>query len=571
MFSTIFFGIIFLLICYIGIGLYYALPYILIAGAVGIVVWLISCLILKKKGKLQKQSSEKKNSLTDLANALTNVAAKKGATVIPEEKSDSYYLNGIDFGDIESVDIIDSQMTYIIEEREEFDPVMSNFLTDMDGWQHYETKTVEYQVENGYEYTFLISFFNSPSQMLTYHEDSPVAQKLIEISENSGLQQNIVDEFSQVANSLSSDVLFSCGNVYEAAKENLEKLFWVCGLSSESTDQDIVDACGVKMTSILFSSEENRVNAICELMYFLLCETEDDAEKFGYPDIDKVNFIQEHSGGTDAFCVLEYGADVDDKVIFEYDKLRQENGYRKICLLTVGNNNSNSEKETVLVWDMKTLIQAYFKAFKRLTGIVGDKTSPFTCVSSEVNEDFAKKEDAVVIDIETTGLNFDYKSPDMDEILSVAIVDLEGNVLLDKMCGTERKNSWYEAEKVNGISPEDVYGLDTFSDILSEVLLILSSYDNVIAYNISFEKQFIEAYIKRNNPLDLVNYKINWAIHKDPLDMYLNYTGGKRWVKLENAVKGFGYTFNAHNSLEDAKATVFLYNKLCEEFRKQKT
>lgn len=150
----------------------------------------------------------------------------------------------------------------------------------------------------------------------------------------------------------------------------------------------------------------------------------------------------------------------------------------------------------------------------------------------------------------------------MDEILSVSIIDQDGEVLLHTLCNTERKKSWYGAQRVHGISPQDVQGYPTFSQILPQVLQILSSADFVIAYNIIFEKSFVESYIKRTNPMDLVNYRINWAMDKGPMHMYAEYIGSRKWIKLSEAAKSFGYNFNPHDSLEDVKATLFLYNQL---------
>ena len=58
----------------------------------------------------------------------------------------------IDWGNIEYVTLDCTETAYRIEEEEEFDPVMTDFLTRQDGWQHYETKTVEYEVEDGENY-----------------------------------------------------------------------------------------------------------------------------------------------------------------------------------------------------------------------------------------------------------------------------------------------------------------------------------------------------------------------------------------------------------------------------------
>ena len=92
-------------------------------------------------------------------------------------------VNILEFNGIETVVLTDRDVAVRTEIVEEFDPVMTNFLTEQDGWQHYETKTVEYEVPDGYEYTFLIYNKNGRKEMRVYHESSPIADMLIEISE----------------------------------------------------------------------------------------------------------------------------------------------------------------------------------------------------------------------------------------------------------------------------------------------------------------------------------------------------------------------------------------------------
>lgn len=57
----------------------------------------------------------------------------------------------------------------------------------------------------------------------------------------------------------------------------------------------------------------------------------------------------------------------------------------------------------------------------------------------------------ICLDCETTGLD-----PTEDEILSLSIVDWDGNVLLDRRYKPERKTEWPDAQRVNGISPRAV-------------------------------------------------------------------------------------------------------------------
>ena len=155
--------------------------------------------LFKKKKEVEKPV-ENKDTTEQFADALgsfilqmkelsdsddgINVVIENSFNTTVENWSDDDIATGeIDFGNIQKVDIACREMTYRIEEREEFDIVMTNFLTEQDGWQHYETKTVEYEVPNGYEYTFLIYYKNGRKEKREYHEASPIADMLIEISE----------------------------------------------------------------------------------------------------------------------------------------------------------------------------------------------------------------------------------------------------------------------------------------------------------------------------------------------------------------------------------------------------
>jgi hypothetical protein len=85
----------------------------------------------------------------------------------------------IDYQKIQKVTIIDEEDVYRIETEEEFDIVMSTYLTEIDGWQHYETKTVEYEVPDGYDLIFLIIYEGGRREYRKYHSSSPFAQRLL--------------------------------------------------------------------------------------------------------------------------------------------------------------------------------------------------------------------------------------------------------------------------------------------------------------------------------------------------------------------------------------------------------
>ena len=293
----------------------------------------------------------------------------------------------INFDNIAYVTFDGTTQAYRTEIREEFDPELSYFLTQQDGWQHYELKEVEYEVEDGADYLFTIHFKDGSEIYRKFHESSPLTKRLLEYS--------------------------------------------------------------------------NRpFAAVCE-----------------------------------------------DSYVIEGDTL---------IIDGVGNTASLDDDPT--------------------------------------QDCFA------VIDFETTGVNYKNRFSQMDEILSVAIIDQDENVLLHTYCDTVNIKTWYEAQRVNGISPSDVKGYPTFAEILPKVIEILSSYDYVIAYNIPFEKGFLESYARRYTPTDFSVYTIKWG--EDPMQLFMDHIGSNRYQKLITAASHFGYSYNAHDALADTKAALYVYKAL---------
>ena len=94
-----------------------------------------------------------------------------------------------------------------------------------------------------------------------------------------------------------------------------------------------------------------------------------------------------------------------------------------------------------------------------------------------------------VLDFETTGL-----VPGQDEVLQVAVVDETGAVLMNEYCRPQRHTAWADAQKVNGIAPQDVCGKSPFEALVPRLQEILSGARRVVAYNDGFEKAFLDAY-----------------------------------------------------------------------------
>ena len=163
----------------------------------------------------------------------------------------------------------------------------------------------------------------------------------------------------------------------------------------------------------------------------------------------------------------------------------------------------------------------------------------------------------VVIDFETTGLE-----AGEDEVLQVSIIDEEYNVLLNTYCRPNNKDSWEEAQKINGITPLMVANKLPFERYTAAVSDILTKADYVIAYNYVFEDAFLRAYgieVDREKWFDPM---LAFAeIYGEWDSSYNDY----KWQSLSKCAEYYGYQFKAHDSLEDVKATLYCYKKITHD------
>ncbi len=156
--------------------------------------------------------------------------------------------------------------------------------------------------------------------------------------------------------------------------------------------------------------------------------------------------------------------------------------------------------------------------------------------------------ETVICDTETTGLSAD------DEIVEIALIDGEGSVLLNTLVKPTRLTSWPQAQRIHGISPEMVQHfptIDFYHDVISEIV----SGKHLIIYNSAYDMQYLK--FAEEKPA-----KISCAMKS-----YLNYSGGRRWKKLDYVVDQIGYEFEgeAHRALADARAALAVWKFLVEK------
>lgn len=159
-----------------------------------------------------------------------------------------------------------------------------------------------------------------------------------------------------------------------------------------------------------------------------------------------------------------------------------------------------------------------------------------------------------VLDFETTGLSSKY-----DEILQVSVIDDKGNVLLNEYCKPKIIKEWEEAEYIHGITPDKVKNKKPFEDYVEILSNILLNSEEIIIYNSSFEISFLDKYNVKYN-CNIYDLMLEFA---EVYGQYNEYYGNYTWKSLEVCCNYYGYCLNeAHNSLEDCKATLYCYNKL---------
>lgn len=178
----------------------------------------------------------------------------------------------------------------------------------------------------------------------------------------------------------------------------------------------------------------------------------------------------------------------------------------------------------------------------------------------------------ICLDTETTGLNRDHK----DEILQLAMVRVDvtayrNDMMLDQPCfykefnelyGTRRHVDWKSSERFHHIKPQDVYGKPSLYDTekAMEARSFIDPVQTLIGYNVIFDLEMLDQYTIDTSDKQI--YDVMYSFTK----YYSKKTGSKpHHFKLVDVARYFGRTFEAHDALEDSKATLFIWNRLMQE------
>ena len=169
------------------------------------------------------------------------------------------------------------------------------------------------------------------------------------------------------------------------------------------------------------------------------------------------------------------------------------------------------------------------------------------------------KEKIIVFDTETTGF---YANGD-DDILQLSIAEGNGKALFNEYFKPKSKEAWPEAEAVNGISPKMVKDAPYIESKVDQIREIFENADLVVAYNLPFDENFIN-----KNGIFIRDDQLTFDVMREFAPVageWNDYYGDWKWQKLVNCAEHYGFDFKAHDSLEDAKATAYCFNRMLED------
>ena len=142
-------------------------------------------------------------------------------------------------------------------------------------------------------------------------------------------------------------------------------------------------------------------------------------------------------------------------------------------------------------------------------------------------------------------------------------MDGNGYLLLNEYVRPELIRSWPEAEQVNGITPERVKSCRSIRELVGKIKGVFASGKTWIAYNCDFDLGFLYYIgIEPNADIELEDVMLDFA---EICGNYDKRYGTRRWQTLEAAAARFGYNYKAHDSLEDARATLYIRNRIKQE------
>ena len=157
----------------------------------------------------------------------------------------------------------------------------------------------------------------------------------------------------------------------------------------------------------------------------------------------------------------------------------------------------------------------------------------------------------LVLDTEATS-----QYPETAEVLSVAIIDSAGVVLLDTLVRPVRETSWPAAQRIHGIRPADVLRpeLPTLAELTPRIADIIRDQE-VVIYSASYDSTILSKAFALGPPAAVHCAMLAFAEHEEVRE-WNDYYSNWRWHKLTSAAYHVGHEWRgkAHDALADCYA-----------------
>lgn len=163
------------------------------------------------------------------------------------------------------------------------------------------------------------------------------------------------------------------------------------------------------------------------------------------------------------------------------------------------------------------------------------------------------KNNYLILDTETTGLG------EKDVIIQLAIIDLDGNTLIDTFVKpTKRKSVPRDATAIHGIKYKDLIDAPTFVDVLHDISPFLNSNKKFLIYNFKFDARLINQTIAEDVIREVFNLRGNCI-----MQTYAEFTGN--WNPISKEYRFQKLPGSNHSALGDCQATLQLIKFIAQQ------
>ncbi|MBO5415333.1 MAG: 3'-5' exonuclease [Clostridia bacterium] len=168
-----------------------------------------------------------------------------------------------------------------------------------------------------------------------------------------------------------------------------------------------------------------------------------------------------------------------------------------------------------------------------------------------------ERKKVLFFDLELTGFY------DHDEILSITIIDGNGELVMDTLVKPEHTKKWNRTEKIHGITPAMVEDAPLLTDLIPRIKEIFEGAKNIIAYGVSTDFSHIKYIYDTEEEREALHSKIRCCANE-----YVRYIHEHRpeleHASLIDAMECFGIEWEGvpHSSIADTFACRKVWNVL---------